>query len=74
MAGMLTQFEYNYKEIIPQRLQKMSSNNELFITARPNSKIRNVLTSSNCVELEEFYSFCIIVYTIGGNCSHYYRS
>ena len=28
-----TQFEYNYKEIIPQRLQKMSSNNELFITA-----------------------------------------
>ena len=28
-----TQFEYNYKEIIPQRLQKMSSNNELLITA-----------------------------------------
>ena len=28
-----SQFEYNYKEIIPQRLQKMSSNNELFITA-----------------------------------------
>ena len=28
-----SQFEYNYKEIIPQRLQKMSSNNELLITA-----------------------------------------
>ena len=28
-----TQFEYNYKKIIPQRLQKMSSNNELLITA-----------------------------------------
>ena len=28
-----TQFEYNYKEIIPQRLQKMSSNNDLLITA-----------------------------------------
>ena len=28
-----SQFEYNYKEIIPQRLQKMSSNNDLLITA-----------------------------------------
>ena len=27
------QFEYNYKEIVPQRLQKLSSNNEWLISA-----------------------------------------
>lgn len=37
------QFEYNYKEIVPQRVQKMSSNNELLI-------------STNLIQKSEMYS------------------